>query len=329
MRISVLTILAFFILSDYAYTQDPSFSQFYANPLYLNPALAGAGDCSRLTFNYRNQWPSLSGNFTTYNASVDHHIRALSGGIGLIVMSDNQGKGMINTLRVSGMYSYHLELSYDVQLNAGIEATYHQQKLNWDKLIFADMIDPNSGQIGTSGEQPIDNTSLSVLDFSTGLFLSVKEKYYFGIAVDHLSQPTLNYYNNSLNSFLYRKYTFHAGGDFNLSQGSYQSDDNAFKLSPNILYQYQQGSQQINLGLYAKKSVLVAGVWYRYAMENSDAMIFLLGIIQKRFKFGYSYDVTMSRLKGISGGAHELSLTLFFACNKKRNRPGAIKCPEF
>ncbi|MEZ5197199.1 MAG: type IX secretion system membrane protein PorP/SprF [Bacteroidales bacterium] len=136
---------------------------------------------------------------------------------------------MINTLRVSGMYSYHLELSYNVSLNAGIEATLHQQRLNWDKLVFADMIDPSTGQIGNSGENPIDNTSLTVPDFSTGLFLSVKEKYYFGVAVDHLSQPALDYYNNSAGSFLYRKYTFHAGGNFNLSRGSYQFEDNAFQ----------------------------------------------------------------------------------------------------
>ncbi|MEZ5197200.1 MAG: type IX secretion system membrane protein PorP/SprF [Bacteroidales bacterium] len=45
-----------------------------------------------LAINYRNQWPSLAGNFTTYNASVDHYIRAISGGVGLIVLSDNKEK---------------------------------------------------------------------------------------------------------------------------------------------------------------------------------------------------------------------------------------------
>ena len=41
--------------------QDPHFSQYYANPLYLNPALAGAQICPRLAFNFRNQWPSITG----------------------------------------------------------------------------------------------------------------------------------------------------------------------------------------------------------------------------------------------------------------------------
>ena len=44
-----------------AYAQDPEFTQFYANPLYLNPAFAGSSHCPRMNLNYRNQWPALQG----------------------------------------------------------------------------------------------------------------------------------------------------------------------------------------------------------------------------------------------------------------------------
>jgi len=37
--------------------QDPTFTQFYANPVYLNPALAGSSGCPRIALNYRNEWP--------------------------------------------------------------------------------------------------------------------------------------------------------------------------------------------------------------------------------------------------------------------------------
>ncbi|MGM0478992.1 MAG: type IX secretion system membrane protein PorP/SprF, partial [Bacteroidota bacterium] len=33
--------------------QDPQFSQFYANPIYLNPAFAGSHGCPRFAANYR------------------------------------------------------------------------------------------------------------------------------------------------------------------------------------------------------------------------------------------------------------------------------------
>ena len=54
--ILILTVLFSTCLSENLFAQDPLFTQFYANPLYLNPALAGAARCPRINLNYRNQW---------------------------------------------------------------------------------------------------------------------------------------------------------------------------------------------------------------------------------------------------------------------------------
>ena len=37
-----IAVSACLFMSNEASAQDPAFSQFYANPLYLNPAFAGA-----------------------------------------------------------------------------------------------------------------------------------------------------------------------------------------------------------------------------------------------------------------------------------------------
>jgi len=43
----------------------PNFTQ----PLfYLNPALTGASELTRIGVNYRNQWPGLDQNFNSYSA---------------------------------------------------------------------------------------------------------------------------------------------------------------------------------------------------------------------------------------------------------------------
>lgn len=317
--------------SPSVYGQDPTFSQFYSNPLYLNPALAGTGECSRIMFNYRNQWPSMPGNFVTYSASADHYVNALSGGIGVIITADNAANGLMNTTRISAIYAYHLKLSYNVSLNAGFNATFHQQKIKSNDLIYRDMIDPVSGTInpGNTGEIPVDNSTVNAADFNLGLALGIKEKYFIGFAVDHVAQPALNYYNDSENNFLYRKYTVHAGARINLISNNYKNSSDGLVLSPNILYQQQQNAKQLNAGFFVERSPLIAGIWYRYTFENPDGVIFLLGIKQKRFKFGYSYDLTLSKLKGATAGAHEVSLAILVGCNKKRNKPGAIKCPEF
>ncbi len=324
-------VIFFLVFQIYqGFGQDASFSQFYANPLYLNPALAGTGECSRIMLNYRNQWPALPNAFTTYSASADHYVEALSGGVGILFNSDNSGNGAITTNRISGMYSYHLKLSENSSLNAGFEATYHSQKLNWDKLIFQDMIDPVTGNInpGMSGEATPSKLSVSSVDFSGGLLLGIKKKYYIGFAADHLTQPNLSYYSEN-NSPLYLKYTVHAGMTFDFGGSNYRNNSSNFIFSPNILYQQQQNARQLNAGFYVEKQPIIVGFWYRHNFSNPDGALFLIGFKQNKFRFGYTYDLTLSKLKGNTGGAHELSLAFLFNCNKKRNRPGAIKCPEF
>ena len=46
-----------------SYAQDLHFSQFYAAPLYLNPAFAGTAGGPRFILNYRNQWPGINNAF--------------------------------------------------------------------------------------------------------------------------------------------------------------------------------------------------------------------------------------------------------------------------
>ncbi|MEZ4936267.1 MAG: PorP/SprF family type IX secretion system membrane protein [Crocinitomicaceae bacterium] len=135
-----------------ARAQDPHFSQFYANPLYLNPALAGTHGCPRLNFNYRNQWPALSGTFVTYSASYDQYFDNLSGGIGVIATLDQAGKGTINTLTLSFIYAYHLKLGRKWRMIFGAQATWNQKFLDWSKLSFGDQIDPRRGFLFTIPE---------------------------------------------------------------------------------------------------------------------------------------------------------------------------------
>ena len=60
-----------------------------------------------------------------------------------------------------------------------------------------------------------------------------------------------------------------------------------------------------------------------------DAFIALIGLQQGIFKFGYSYDVTVSKLYSTSAGSHELSLGLQLGCHAKKKRFRTIKCPAF
>ena len=107
----ILAIAMVFAASQTVSAQDFVFSQFYANPLYLNPALAGSKVCPRISLNYRNQWPALVSSFQTVSASYDQYIDALHGGIGAIVMNDRQGDhGALMTTMAGIMYSFRFQV---------------------------------------------------------------------------------------------------------------------------------------------------------------------------------------------------------------------------
>ena len=71
--------------------QDPQFSQFYAAPLYLNPALTGSSQLTRVGINYRNQWPSIPASFIDYSFYADHYFINANSGVGLLVNLDQEG----------------------------------------------------------------------------------------------------------------------------------------------------------------------------------------------------------------------------------------------
>lgn len=315
----VMTLVVLASSSKEANAQDPEFTQFYANPLYLNPAFAGSNNCPRFVMNYRNQWPALSGTFVTYSASYDQHVQDLSGGLGLLVTADDAAEGTIKTTTVNGMYSYNLPVTRSFSIRAGFQASFMQKTLDWNKLSFGDEIDPRYGFINPTAEQVRGGTSTNI-DFSAGL-LGYSKNFYAGVAVHHITEPDESLISGE--SPLPMKITGHVGSVIPLNNTRYS--DNDASISPNILFRQQAQFTQLNMGLYVKKGPIVGGIWYR----NKDAFITLLGFQTKNFRFGYSYDVTVSKLSAATAGSHEVSVQILFPCKKRRPKFRTISCPSF
>lgn len=322
----LFSVLAVIALTYNAQGQDPHFSQFYANPLYLNPAMAGTQVCPRLIFNYRNQWPSISGTYVTYNASYDQHIDAISGGLGVLVNVDRAGEGTLSTTMASLIYSYKLDVSRTFSIKAGLQATFLQKSLDWEKLSFGDQIDPRHGFVYNTNEKYPEDLVKTIPDFSAGI-IGYGERYYFGFAAHHVTTPNEGFISTS---YMPVKYTIHAGGIISIEgTNSRKRTVEETSLSPNIMFQKQQDFEQFNYGLYLNKYPFVGGLWFRHSTKNPDALIILLGFQQQMFKFGYSYDLTVSKLTNASGGGHEFSLTFQFECAPKKKHIRAISCPSF
>ena len=303
-----------------AYSQDPQFTQFYANPIYLNPAFAGSHGCPRFAMNYRNEWPSLTGNYVTYSMSYDQYFKNISGGIGVIALHDQQGQGTIYTSMLGLVYSYHLKVNRKFSMMFGARAAMVNKYLDWDKLTFGDMIDPRRGFIYQTGDVQRGG-SRYFFDASAG-FVGFSKHFFFGFAAHHLNRPDESMIIGS--SRLPIRMTGHMGAEIKL--GGKSQYRNITSIMPNVIYQYQNGFQEIAVGTYVKYGAFNVGAWYR----NKDAFILSIGVDTGKFKLGYSYDITVSKLNnGVSGGSHEVSLGLKLDCKDKIPSFKTISCPSF
>lgn len=311
--------------------QDPIFSQFYSTPMQINPALTGSSFVPRISLNYRNQWPALNNAYVTYSASYDQFFDKAKSGLGVILMADVAGDGVYKTNKVAGTYAYNLEFSRDFYLKAGFEAGIGQVTVDWDKLVFLDQIDPLRGPIDASGnpfpsqEQRPFNLSTYYLDLAAG-FVAYSKDWYGGFSVKHVNAPNESIIaTRATFGLVPLRFTVHGGAEISLKD-SYNNRDRGTFLSPNFMYVRQGEFQQLNVGAYANFESVFGGVWYRHTFTNADAAIFLLGTRYKMFKIGYSYDLTVSELTNDTGGAHEVSVAIYFAQLKRRKGRNYLNC---
>lgn len=323
----------FYCVSARLNAQDPELTQFYAAPVYTNPALAGSAVCQtgaagRMALNYRNQWPSLPGTFRSICASWDQHIPQVGGGIGAMVFHDIAGSGLLTSTSISGVYSYLLPLGRGNNrafMRFGLQGSLVFKSLDWNRLKFGDQILPTQGFALPTGEQK-PSLNISYPNFNAG-WIIYNSKFYLGFAAHNINQPNWSFYQNP-DETLPIRYTAHGGGVFKLSKSRYEENT----ISPNFLFMSQRNFTQLNLGFYANKGPLVTGLWFRQTFGNyktSDAIIMLVGFRKDRFKFGYSYDFTVSDGRSAIPASHEVSATIDW-CVPPGSKPfKPLKCPEF
>jgi len=184
------------------------------------------------------------------------------------------------------------------------------------------MIDPRRGFVYPTNDLSRGGTSSGV-DFSAGV-IGYTDKFFFGFATHHLNEPNESLMN-SVDVPLPMRYTAHLGAVMPLEMNGGRYAKNKDFISPNIIFTQQGTFQQLNMGLYIKKSSLTGGIWYR----NKDAFIITLGLESEYIKVGYSYDITISKLSLGSGGSHEVSMGFNFACKPKKKSFRTISCPSF
>jgi len=318
----------FLILTNKANGQDPTFSQFYANPLYLSPSFAGATEEYRLSINHRNQWPQIPGVFHTYSIGFDKAMTNFNSGIGVLATYDVAGSGDLSTTNIGLLYSYDFNINKEWHIRPGVNFKFYYLGLNIYKLIFNTQI-TGSGNTPPINPPPFDK--VADVDFATSA-LVYNDKIWAGFTLDHLLTPKQSFYGDE--SSLPIKLNLYGGvrilGQTRLRKKLIEA------LSVATNFQAQGKYVQTDIGLYYYKDPLIFGLWYRgipfLTTQAGDAVIGLVGIKTKNLHIGYSYDFTISNLISASGGAHEISLVYeftSFSVGTGKRKIRAIPCPEF
>jgi len=306
--------------------QDASFSQFFAGQMHLNPAFAGSHDEPTVSVTFRDQWPGLGSSYITYGLFYDQPVDLIHGGIGLIVMNDRQAGGVVQRMQAALIYSYHLQVSREWFVHAGLQAACLRKQINTGALVFPDMIDPLTGIQFPTGEI-IDDHATSMLDFSTGILTSYRS-FFGGIALHHLTRPN-EAYNKSQTIRLHMRLSLQAG--MNLYTGGLREDPRTLVITPHLLLERQMRYWQMVIGVNALKAPFLAGLRFRQdRLRGFDSFILMAGASFTRWTAAYSYDITLPRY-GVQrplSGAHEISLSLGFSYPEKSKRVRAIKCPR-
>lgn len=304
-----LALLFALLLPLLALPQDPGFSQFYANPLHLNPAFTGTTELARAVVNYRNQWPQQGATYTTYSLSYDQIVKKTKTGLGFLIMHDRELNNVIQSTNASATYSYHLQFDDDKFMTLGMQGGIGFKQYNLKNLVFPSEIDQLTGEISELLPMYYTDGSKLYPDFSVGALSQVND-FYFGASVHHLGQPNVTISKVEQQNKLPLKVSINLGARSRKLHHGLLSRE--FTVSPNLLYLHQGSFKQLNIGIYLIEKSFQFGGWFRSNFDaRPDAFILLAGFARERFQFGYSFDLTLSKLSNYSYGSHEISMTFY------------------
>lgn len=315
----IVLLFFLFAISFASIAQDPLFSQYYVNGIYINPAMNAAKGNSRASMQYRNQRAGENYRYSTYNAALELPFSESNSSLGFMAVNDQTRNNLLNHSAFSLVYAYKFQINHRWLMQTAIQAGIGQNRLSND-LIFEDQLSLEGATAHRSAENFSDENMIYP-DFSSG-FTILSKKYYFGAAIHHLNRPNLAF-RDSYERNLERKYTFHGGAKFSKKTPGRMKT----YYSPNFIVQIQGESSTVSLGNYFYHNGLTAGLWYRW----NDALIAGFGYEFNPFRVSYSADFSVGRYPS-AALSHEISLAIRLQSksNKlKHFNDGLVYCPTF
>ena len=344
---AILFIISAWLLlfSNRVQAQDVHFSQNYATPLFINPALTGImnGDY-RVSAVYRNQWASISRDapFRTVFASADMAFTGFSEhhrlSVGLMLYNDKAGELDFSTNYADISLAYNLAFTQNTYISLGMQGGLTHRGVDLSKAQFGNQYDGGFDPTLSSGEEFIKDNSWQA-NVGGGILVyhapGPRTNVYAGMGMYHLTTSDLSFTGVEVDR-LRSRISVQAGGS--VAIGS------RFDVLPSLYFIKQGPHYQINGGGFARyifstdrrsglDKAFNVGPWIRLVngIEKSlspDALIIAAKLDYNQVSVGVSYDWTLSGLKAANDANGGIEIAVVYT-GRRNNSAGDLSCPKF
>ena len=346
----ILTLLVLALLSFQAFSQDNYFSQSYASPLLLNPALTGAFEGRyRVSSIYRDQWSTaLTNPYKTFSTAFD--IKWPVGqstarykdqaAVGLLFYNDQAGAVDFSTSQISVSAAYHkaLDIHNTQYLSLGLQVGIAQKNINFGKVKFEDQFNGATGYSDPTNENLPEN-NFAYFDYSVGLNYSLAPEYtraklFVGAAMHHFLSPSVSFFARSdetglePQNTLKKRYSLQISGFVPLSdrmallpRGSIDQQGDHRKIDAGTNLRFNTSSYKnvaVHLGAYARSVTDFDNV------QRFDAVVAMFGVEFNNVLVGVSYDLNFDKIASSDRRSFELSIAYL-----GEYEDDIVLCPKF
>jgi type IX secretion system PorP/SprF family membrane protein len=295
-----------FILASYGYGQElnlPVFTQYLAdNEFVISPTFAGIGDNLRVRANGLTQWVGIKGAPDNQALYADFRISNRSG-VGVSMYNDKNGNTRQKGVKFS--FAHHLTLDYKSKqyLSFGISYNINSFRIdieNFQPTPDIPIVDPNI----------IDDRAQTNNNIDAG-FLYRNKGFFFSFNANNLLEKDINPFTGvEPNSLL----NFQAYTGLILRSAK----NNKVEYEPSVFYQRfnSDGRSSTDVNFKYRKfdrdgDYYWIGASYRFLNDqllkplNIGPMV---GLMQNKFYFAYSYQLTINDLAAYNSGTHMITI---------------------
>ena len=285
----LLAVMLFAYQKSIAQT-EPMYSQYMFNMLGVNPAYAGSREASSFNFFQRSQWIGLQGAPQTTSFSFDQSILNKRAGWGIQFYDDKIGVEKADGINIMG--STRIQVSENGILSGGLSLGLMNYRI--DLMNVTGRFTPNDPAFYSNLNKWMPSLGLGVY-YNT-------DNFYAGVSIPNILKSRLTAFDLIRSGLqkVNQKHIF-------LTTGIVIPINEDLKLKPSTMIKMVEGAPieaDFNTNIWLR-DIIGVGVSYR----TGDAIVGMAEIqANQNLRFGYAYDMTISKLKPYNNGSHEIMI---------------------